>query len=182
MRCVCCGKFSAHNYVRLFGETAIKENIKEAIEKYGGITVSQDVVAKSSACVCKSCFILAKGINDRVKKLSLLCRAAGKSSNQITDATAGKRTYQQQKSPSDKTFSPSVFLNRPKRIAIRPSISAARNPVDAETSECRGSLLDRFTATAATDTSASASARKKETRSHEILRNAGLRSAKPKVK
>ena len=51
MRCVCCGKFSAHNYVRLFGETAIKENIKEAIEKYGGITVSVDVVAKSSACV-----------------------------------------------------------------------------------------------------------------------------------
>lgn len=180
MRCVCCGKFSAHNYVRLFGETAIKENIKEAIEKYGGITVSVDVVAKSSACVCKSCFILAKGINDRVKKLSLLCRAAGKSSSQITGATAGKRTYQQQKSPSDKTFSPSVFLNRPKRIAIRPSISVARNPGDAETSECRGSLLGRFTATAP-NPSASTSARKKETRSHEILRNAGLQSAKPKV-
>ena len=123
MQCKCCGKHIVnYNCLNIFGDTAIKENIKDAIEKYGGITVRADETGQSCHTVCKSCFILLKGINVRIRKFALLCqRNVEKSSGGVQ---VGKRTFEQHKSPANKTASPSVNLNIPKRI--RPSTSPNR--------------------------------------------------------
>ena len=191
MRCRCCGKHIVnYNCINIFGDTAIKENIKDAIEKYGGITVRADETGQSSHTICKSCFILLKGINDRIRKFALLCHQNAEKSSDVRDDQVGKRTFQQHKSPASKTASPSVNLNRPKRI--RPSTSPSYNSLTcgvqeqgnetdkpSETRLYRGSLLAKFssTTTQPIDQSTLTSTTSKETRSHEILRHAGLQSA-----
>ena len=191
MHCRCCGKCVVSNTVNIFGEIGIKENIKEAIEKYGGIIVRSEDIGKSSTSMCKSCFTLLKGINDRIKKFASLCQNAKTSSGETLGTSASKRTYQEQKSPG-KTLSPSVKLNVPKRI--RPSTSPASNTRIVQEQEkemshhqssemrvYRGSLFEKFSSS--TEQSVTHSSSKstqpqvKETRCHEILRFSGLRSA-----
>ena len=159
MQCRCCGKHIAnYNCINIFGDTAIKENIKDAIEKYGGITVHADETGQSCHTICKSCFILLKGINDRIRKFALLCQQNVEISS--GGVKVGKRTFEQHKSPANKTASPSVILNRPKRIRpstspscsyTRPTSSAQEqeNETDkpSETRLHRGSLLAKFSST-----------------------------------
>ena len=117
MRCRCCCKHIVnYNCINVFGNTAIKENIKDAIEKYCGITVRADETGQSSHTICKSCFILLKGINDRIRKFALLCHQNAEKLSDVRDVQVGKRTFQQHKSPASKTASLSVNLNRPKHI------------------------------------------------------------------
>ena len=74
MHCRCCRNLILNrNFVDLFKVAAKKENILEAIAKYGGIAVRDNEPGKSTV-ICRSCFLLVKGINDRVRKFSLLCQ------------------------------------------------------------------------------------------------------------
>jgi hypothetical protein len=178
--------------VNIFGEIGIKENIKEAVEKYGGIIVRSEDIGKSSTSMCKSCFTLLKGINDRIKKFASRSQNAKTSSGETLGlgTSASKRTYQEQKSPACKTLSPSVKLNVPKRI--RPSTSPACNIRNVQEQEkemshhqsgemrvYRGSLFEKFSSSTEQSVthSSSKSTQVKESRCHEILRFAGLRSA-----
>ena len=171
MHCRCCRKIILNaNSVDLFGKNATKENIREALEKYGGLRVGLDEKGKST--ICRSCFTLLKGINDRVRKIALLCTNAEQSSVGASSTDGRKRTYTQQKSPASKILTPSKILNRLKRI--RPATSAH----SSESSPRRERLLVRFSETSGQPEveTTPTSARVKETRSHEILQFAGLRS------
>ncbi len=175
------------NFVDLYKEAVKKENILEAIAKYGGIAVREP---GKSTVICRSCFLLVKGINDRVRKFSLLCQNNDnnrETTSYVTGPSGGKRTFQQQQSPASKAASPSLKLNKPKRIRPSTSPSASTSstnrtnnipPQSATNRIFSGSLLSRFSATTAqsADQSAQTSAKAIETRSHRILRSAGLRS------
>ena len=189
MHCRCCRKLILNrNFVDLYKEAAKKENILEAIAKYGGIAVRDNEPGKSTV-ICRSCFLLVKGINDRVRKFSLLCQNNNnrETTSYVTGPSGGKRTFQQQQSPASKAVSPSLKLNKPKRIRPSTSPSASTSstnrtndipPQSATNRIFSGSLLSRFSATTAqsADQSAQTSAKAIETRSHRILRSAGLRS------
>jgi hypothetical protein len=178
------------NFVDLFKEIAKKENVLEAIRKYGGIAVRENEPGKSSV-ICRSCFLLVKGINDRVRKFSSLCQNndnTRKTTSYATAPSSGKRTFLQQQSPASKAASPSLKLNKPKRIRPFTSPSASTShtsrtydipPQSATNGILTGSLLSRFSATTtqSDDESAKRSAKKAiETRSHMILKSAGLRT------
>ena len=172
------------NSVDLFGEIATKENIVEAIKKYGHVTISEQERRRGGS-ICRSCFNLLKGISDRVKKFASLCQK-GESSPTAVVTSSNKRTYLQQKSPSSKVCTPSKLMNRPKRI--RPSTSPSRQTQSDDTAAHRlaprGCLLTKFAS--ATEKPESqplsqpigrfSSAQVNETRGHEILQFAGLRS------
>ena len=51
----------SRNSVDLFGEIATKENIVEAVKKYGHVTISEQERRRGGS-ICRSCFNLLKGI------------------------------------------------------------------------------------------------------------------------
>ena len=56
----------------LSGEIETKENIVEAIKKYGHVTISEQERRRGGS-TCRSCFNLLKGISDCVKKFASFC-------------------------------------------------------------------------------------------------------------
>ena len=138
MHCRCCRKdILSANSTYLFGKNSTKDNIREALEKYGGLKVGMNEKGKST--ICRPCFTLLKGINDRVRKIASLCANAEQSLIGAVSSSGKKRTYIQQKSPASKILTPSKALNRPKRI--RSSTSAPSSESYCSKSQTGSTLL-----------------------------------------
>lgn len=108
--CRCCRElFSSEgkkHSVNLFGERAIKEGICEGVREYGNIDVTTKDIGVLSTSICHSCYLLVKGIIERLKKFADICKE-----NSHSNENGQKRSVAE-RSPSQIAISP---VNHPKR-------------------------------------------------------------------
>lgn len=107
--CRCCRKKIDSHYVTLFGERATKEGIIKAVCKYGNIDVTEEDIGVLSTSICRSCYLLVKGIVERIGKFADICQEGSQDKNELK-RSVGER------SPSQITVSPVQLSKRSKQL------------------------------------------------------------------
>ena len=114
-----------NKYVSLFGEKAVGEGIVEAVRKYGNINVVEEDVGVVSTRICRACYLLVKGILEKIDKFSDICRASCGEKVPLTENLETKRSVTE-RSPSQAAVSPSVL----------PQVKRSRHLQDDQRTAC----------------------------------------------
>ena len=126
--CRCCKKLfnreGKKHSVNLFGEKAMKEGIERAVRKYGNIDLKTQDIGVLSTSICHSCYLLVKGIVEKIIKFASICQG-----NSLQENENGQKRTVAERSPSQ--IAP---VNLPKRV---------RHP-DSEDGPCRPSAKNVF--------------------------------------
>lgn len=164
MHCRCCKTFllSSHNAVHLNEQKALAEGIGEALRKHGGIELNSS--ARRSSYICKSCYLLVKGIISRINKLSSLCQNTPKKTPFITE-----KRRNEDRSPAQSALSPSVLSDpkRSKKSEVRVSLFPRASELEGKaTKDTSDTLLDEN------------KNKTEKSKSYAVLKESGLRNPK----